>query len=87
MIVLSLKKIMKCCKINWPLMIIIFGKPGSLKLLGSKQAGSSITTNADPDLPGYNRYDMTRKEEINPAINLDVDGIYSIQWNGIGIMI
>ncbi|MGA7722561.1 MAG: hypothetical protein WCA84_15425 [Ignavibacteriaceae bacterium] len=43
----------------------------------------SITTNADPDLPGYNRYDMTRKEEINPAINLDVDGIYfdSMEWN------
>lgn len=43
----------------------------------------SITTNANPDLTGYNRYDAVRKEEIDPAVKMDVDGIYfdSMEWN------
>ncbi len=43
----------------------------------------SITTNCDPDLEGYNRYKYVKHDEITPAINLNVDGIYfdSMEWN------
>lgn len=43
----------------------------------------SITTNADPEITGINQYKFTRKNEIDPAINLNVDGIYfdSMEWN------
>ena len=43
----------------------------------------SITTNADPCIPGFNKYDAVRENEINPAIKLGVDGIYfdSMEWN------
>ncbi len=43
----------------------------------------SITTNCDPDLPGFNKYQYILKDEINPALELDVDGIYfdSMEWN------
>ncbi len=43
----------------------------------------SITTNANPTIPGFNRYDMVRKDEIDPAIKMSVDGIYfdSMEWN------
>jgi hypothetical protein len=43
----------------------------------------SITTNCDPDLPGFNRYQYIREDEINPALRLNVDGIYfdSMEWN------
>jgi hypothetical protein len=43
----------------------------------------SITTNCDPELPGFNRYAFVRKEEIDPALKLNVDGIYfdSMEWN------
>ena len=43
----------------------------------------SITTNADPDITGANRYNMVREEEINPALKLNADGIYfdSMEWN------
>ncbi|MHB8579806.1 MAG: hypothetical protein ACYDA4_08090 [Ignavibacteriaceae bacterium] len=43
----------------------------------------SITTNADPEITGVNQYKFTRKNEIDPAIKLNVDGIYfdSMEWN------
>ena len=43
----------------------------------------SITTNCDPELPGFNRYDYVLDREINPARKLNVDGIYfdSMEWN------
>ena len=43
----------------------------------------SITTNANPSIDGLNRYDVVRKEEIDPAIKLNADGIYfdSMEWN------
>jgi hypothetical protein len=43
----------------------------------------SITTNADPEIEGMNRYNFVRKDEINSAIKLNVDGIYfdSMEWN------
>lgn len=43
----------------------------------------SVTTNADPDITGINRYGTVRKEEIDPAIKLNADGIYfdSMEWN------
>lgn len=43
----------------------------------------SITTNCDPDLPGFNKYNYIRKDEINPALEMDADGIYfdSMEWN------
>jgi hypothetical protein len=43
----------------------------------------SITTNCDPDLPGFNKYQYILKDEINPALKMDVDGIYfdSMEWN------
>jgi hypothetical protein len=43
----------------------------------------SITTNCDPDLYGYNRYQYVLLDEIKPAINMNVDGIYfdSMEWN------
>jgi hypothetical protein len=43
----------------------------------------SITTNCDPDLPGYNKYKYILNDEINPALKLDADGIYfdSMEWN------
>jgi len=43
----------------------------------------SITTNASPYLKAYSRFDNIREEEIDPAINLGVDGIYfdSMEWN------
>ncbi len=43
----------------------------------------SITTNCNPDISGYNRYQYVLQEEITPAIKLNVDGIYfdSMEWN------
>lgn len=43
----------------------------------------SITTNCDPDLEGYNRYQYVKQDEISPAIKMNVDGIYfdSMEWN------
>jgi hypothetical protein len=43
----------------------------------------SITTNVDPELQGYNRYQYVRDTEIDPAIKMNVDGIYfdSMEWN------
>ncbi|MBI5008539.1 MAG: hypothetical protein HZB98_02580 [Bacteroidia bacterium] len=43
----------------------------------------SITTNCDPELPGFNRYGFVRQGEIDPALKLNVDGIYfdSMEWN------
>ncbi len=43
----------------------------------------SITTNCDPDLPGFNKYRYILKHEIDPALKLDADGIYfdSMEWN------
>jgi len=43
----------------------------------------SITTNCDPDLPGFNRYQYVLQDEIRPAIKMNVDGIYfdSMEWN------
>lgn len=43
----------------------------------------SITTNCDPDLVGYNRYQYVKQDEITPAVKMNVDGIYfdSMEWN------
>lgn len=43
----------------------------------------SITTNCDPDLFGFNRYQFILQDEIRPAIKNDVDGVYfdSMEWN------
>lgn len=43
----------------------------------------SITTNCDPELPGFSRYGFVRQGEIDPALKLNVDGIYfdSMEWN------
>lgn len=43
----------------------------------------SITTNCDPDLPGFNRYQYVLHDEIKPAVKMNVDGIYfdSMEWN------
>ena len=43
----------------------------------------SITTNCDPDLSGFNRYQFVLQDEIWPAIKMNVDGIYfdSMEWN------
>ncbi len=43
----------------------------------------SITTNCDPDLPGFSKYTYVLQDEINPALKLDADGIYfdSMEWN------
>ncbi len=43
----------------------------------------SITTNCDPDLPGFNKYRYVMKDEIEPALRMNVDGIYfdSMEWN------
>ena len=43
----------------------------------------SITTNCDPDLPGFNKYQYVLKDEIIPALKMNVGGIYfdSMEWN------
>lgn len=43
----------------------------------------SITTNSDPDIAGFNRYQYVLQDEIRPAIKMNVDGIYfdSMEWN------
>jgi hypothetical protein len=43
----------------------------------------SITTNCDPELPGFNRYSFVRQGEIDPALKMNADGIYfdSMEWN------
>jgi len=43
----------------------------------------SITTNCDPDLDEFNRYKYVLQTEINPAIKLNVEGVYfdSMEWN------
>jgi hypothetical protein len=43
----------------------------------------SITTNCDPDLPGFNKYQYILKDEISPALRMNADGIYfdSMEWN------
>ncbi len=42
----------------------------------------SINIDTDPDLPGFNAYDRVRKNEIDPALSMDVDGIYfdCLEW-------
>ena len=43
----------------------------------------SITTNTDPGLPGFNRYQYVLQNEVTPANKLNVDGVYfdSMEWN------
>jgi hypothetical protein len=43
----------------------------------------SITTNCDPEIDGFSRYKYVLQDEIDPAIKLNVDGIYfdSMEWN------
>ncbi len=43
----------------------------------------SITTDVNPEIGGISKYKMVRREEINPALKLNVDGIYfdSMEWN------
>ncbi len=43
----------------------------------------SITTNCDPEVPGFNRYQFVLDGEVNPARKMNVDGIYfdSMEWN------
>jgi hypothetical protein len=43
----------------------------------------SITNNCDPDLFGFNSYQYILEHEINPALKMNVDGIYfdSMEWN------
>ncbi|RJP62794.1 MAG: hypothetical protein C4539_17575 [Ignavibacteriales bacterium] len=43
----------------------------------------SITTNVDPEITNLNRYQFVCKDEINPSIKMNVDGIYfdSMEWN------
>lgn len=43
----------------------------------------SITTNVDPELPAPNRFGYVMKDEIFPAVKMNVDGIYfdSMEWN------
>ena len=43
----------------------------------------SITTNCNPDIFGESRYRDILKDEIEPAVKLNVDGIYfdSMEWN------
>lgn len=43
----------------------------------------SITTNSSPYLKGYSAYNNVRKEEIDPANKMVVDGVYfdSMEWN------
>jgi hypothetical protein len=43
----------------------------------------SITTNCDPDIPGFNRFQYVLKDEITPAVKMNADGIYfdSMEWN------
>jgi hypothetical protein len=43
----------------------------------------SITTNCDPDLPGFNKFQFVLQHEIDPARKLNADGIYfdSMEWN------
>ena len=43
----------------------------------------SITTNVDPDLPLPNRFAYVMRDEIDPAVKMNVDGIYfdSMEWN------
>ena len=43
----------------------------------------SINTNTDPDIKGFNRFDYVSKTEIDPAIEMNVDGIYfdCLEWN------
>jgi hypothetical protein len=43
----------------------------------------SITTNVDPGLPGFNRYQYVLQTEVTPSIKLNADGVYfdSMEWN------
>jgi hypothetical protein len=43
----------------------------------------SLTTNCNPDLPGFSRYQYVMQDEIKPAVRMNVDGIYfdSMEWN------
>ncbi|GGK34174.1 hypothetical protein GCM10007962_30760 [Yeosuana aromativorans] len=43
----------------------------------------SITTNCNPDIEGFNRYQYVRQTEIAPALKMNVDGVYfdSMEWN------
>ena len=43
----------------------------------------SITTNTNPDIKGFNKYNYVCKHEINPAVERGVDGIYfdCLEWN------
>jgi len=44
---------------------------------------ASINANMDPDIKGFNRYDYVAKEEMYPAIERNIDGIYfdCIEWH------
>jgi len=64
--------------------------PGGWKPHGLKTGWAvSITTNCDPNLNGFNRYQYVLKHEIAPARKMNVDGIYfdSMEWTGITIWI
>ena len=43
----------------------------------------SINTNTDPDIKGFNRSNYINKTEIDPAIEMNVDGIYfdCLEWH------
>jgi hypothetical protein len=43
----------------------------------------SVNTNTDPDIMGFNRYDYVSRREIQPALAMDVDGIYfdCLEWH------
>jgi hypothetical protein len=43
----------------------------------------SVTTDANPNILGSSRYEEVRKEEIDPSVKLNADGVYfdSMEWN------
>jgi hypothetical protein len=43
----------------------------------------SINTNTDPDIEGFNRYNYLRGTDIDPALKMNIDGIYfdCLEWN------
>jgi hypothetical protein len=43
----------------------------------------SVTTDANPNITGSSRYEEVRKEEIDPSVKLNADGVYfdSMEWN------
>ena len=43
----------------------------------------SINTNPDPDIAGFSRYRYERRNEVDPALTMDADGIYfdCLEWH------